>query len=161
MDDKEDTDEEEVLMRLVVEEQRKHNRRIFDDCDVTGEGVIMTSQLKEALRGCAMIPTESWLQEHINAFSENGKITWEKFEKITQQYLKAKKVDADLIEAFRRFDPDITGFVTCAEMRKVLTSLGDALSEDEIQEFLSDADPLKRGNINYTAFTQILINGPQ
>ena len=44
-----------------------------------------------------------------SAFSEPGKIIWEKFEKIVEEYMKAKKVDASLIEAFRRFDPDITG----------------------------------------------------
>ena len=46
-------------------------------------------------------------------------------------------------------------FVTCGEMRKVLTTLGDVLNEDEIKEIQKDADPLKRGNINYW-LTQIL-----
>ena len=66
MDDNESVDEEQELIELVKEEQRKHTRRIFDDYDVTGENCIVTSQLKETMYKCGFLPTESWLQEHIN-----------------------------------------------------------------------------------------------
>ena len=41
-----------------------------------------------------------------------------------------------------------------------MLTMGDVLSEEELDEMLRDADPLERGEVNYENFARNLINGP-
>lgn len=48
----------------------------------------------------------------------------------------------EIIEAFRVFDKERTGFVGIDDVKKVLTKMGDGqLTKDEINEILRDLDP--------------------
>ena len=57
---------------------------------------------------------------------------------------KLKEVDVqdEIIEAFRVFDKERTGYVGIDEVKKVLTKMGDGvLSKDEVNEILRELDP--------------------
>lgn len=53
------------------------------------------------------------------------------------------------MQAFRVFDKDGRGKITTAELRYIITNLGDPLSPDEIEEFLEFADPEGNGEFDY------------
>ncbi|MEG7727201.1 hypothetical protein U2063_15550, partial [Listeria monocytogenes] len=40
--------------------------------------------------------------------------------------------EEDVIRAFKVFDKDNNGYLTCAEFKHILTTLGDKFTEDEV-----------------------------
>jgi len=151
------------FLEKFTEDQQKNFRETFDKYDKDGEGSIAATQLGKVLRECGQVPTEAWLKEHkvLADKEETGKIQWIAFTKILTLIITGnKKDDNHLMEAFRKFDPDVTGYITCEDMRHVLTTIGDVLDAEEVEEFLTDADPLCQGTINYEAMTRTLVDGP-
>ena len=51
--------------------------------------------------------------------------------------------------AFRTFDSDNSGKISAAELKQVMTNLGENLTEDEINEMIQEADRDGDGQINY------------
>jgi Ca2+-binding EF-hand superfamily protein len=74
--------------------------------------------------------------------SESGTIDFEEFVQMMQAKLQEVDVQEEIIEAFRVFDKERTGFVSIDEVKKVLTKMGDGtLTKDEINEILRELDP--------------------
>ena len=63
---------------------------------------------------------------------------------------KVKEGDAEqeLRDAFRVFDKDGSGTISSAELRKVLVSLGEDLTDAELDEMLKLADKNGDGHID-------------
>ena len=55
----------------------------------------------------------------------------------------------ELIKAFKVLDPEGTGTIPASQMRQVLTSFGEKLSDEEAEELIKDADPEGSGQISY------------
>eukprot|EP00955_Chlamydomonas_euryale_P100928 365313-Chlamydomonas_euryale.AAC.29 len=55
--------------------------------------------------------------------------------------IRAMDNEADLKSAWRLFDREGKGYISTAELRHVLGSVGEALSPDELDELIKDADP--------------------
>ena len=79
----------------------------------------------------------------------NGTIDFEEFLKMmaTTMSTDYKK---ELREAFKVFDKDGNGFISAAELRHVMTNLGEKLTDEEVDEMLREADIDGDGQVNYT-----------
>ena len=55
---------------------------------------------------------------------------------------------ADLRDSFKLFDEDGSGFVKRDKLKCLLTTLGEVLSEEEINDFFKRIDMGKDGKIN-------------
>eukprot|EP00290_Baffinella_frigidus_P011411 CAMPEP_0180165614 /NCGR_PEP_ID=MMETSP0986-20121125/31081_1 /TAXON_ID=697907 /ORGANISM="non described non described, Strain CCMP2293" /LENGTH=167 /DNA_ID=CAMNT_0022116637 /DNA_START=17 /DNA_END=521 /DNA_ORIENTATION=- len=64
----------------------------------------------------------------------------------------------DIIEAFRVFDKDGNGTISAAELRHVMTNLGEKLTDEEVDEMIREADVNGDGIIDYKEFTKIILN---
>lgn len=64
---------------------------------------------------------------------------------------KMKDTDSEeeMREAFRVFDKDGNGFISAAELRHVMTNLGEKLTEEEVNEMIKEADIDGDGHVNY------------
>jgi calmodulin len=69
---------------------------------------------------------------------------------------KMKDTDSEeeIREAFKVFDRDNNGFISAAELRHVMTSIGEKLTDDEVDEMIREADQDGDGRIDCTAFSQ-------
>ncbi|XP_059160663.1 myosin, essential light chain, adductor muscle-like [Physella acuta] len=69
---------------------------------------------------------------------------------------------ADFNEAFKTFDREGQGFISAAEMRHVLTCLGEKLKDAEVDEIIQATDTREdlEGNIKYEDFIQKILKGP-
>ena len=63
----------------------------------------------------------------------------------------------EVLAAFRVFDGDGTGFVSADELREVLTSLGEKLTEEEVGELFSEGEIDANGFINYHDLCQAVV----
>ena len=78
-----------------------------------------------------------------------GIIDFPKFLTLMARGIKDTDTVEELIEAFRAFDKDRTGFISAEEYHHVMTNLGDNLTDEEIDEMIREAEPLKDVRINY------------
>ena len=65
--------------------------------------------------------------------------------------------EEELIEAFKVFDRDGNGFISAAELRHVMTNLGEKLTDEEVDEMIREADVDGDGQINYEEFVKMMM----
>jgi len=70
---------------------------------------------------------------------------------LTMMARKMKDTDSEeeIKEAFKVFDKDGNGFISAAELRHVMTNLGEKLTDEEVDEMIREADIDGDGQINY------------
>ena len=54
----------------------------------------------------------------------------------------------EIIESFQAFDTTGSGFVTVSELKVILTTMGEKLSDGEFQELIDECD-VENGSISY------------
>ena len=100
--------------------------------------------------------TEEELQKLIQDVDpEGGTISFDDFIIIMQSKLQEVNVQEEIIEAFRVFDKERTGYVSIDEVKKVLTKMGDGnLTKDEVNEILRQLDPEGTQAFKYEEFVR-------
>ncbi|KAK7483189.1 hypothetical protein BaRGS_00025593 [Batillaria attramentaria] len=70
---------------------------------------------------------------------------------------------ADFKEAFKTFDREGQGFISAAELRHVLTFLGEKLSDEQVSDLLKYTDTREdlEGNVKYEDLIEKVMKGPQ
>lgn len=53
------------------------------------------------------------------------------------------------------FDKDGNGFISAAELRHIMTNLGEKLTDEEVDEMIREADIDGDGQINYEEFVKV------
>lgn len=63
--------------------------------------------------------------------------------------MKDGDAEEEIKEAFRLFDKDGNGFISAAELRHVMTCIGEKLTDEEVDDMLNEADLDGDGMVNY------------
>ena len=82
-------------------------------------------------------------------FSGSGTIDFAEFVTLQREKMKDTDSEEEIVEAFRVFDKDGKGFISTAELRHVMTNLGETLIDEEIDEMLREADIADDDMVNY------------
>ncbi|EPQ03106.1 Calmodulin [Myotis brandtii] len=125
------------------------------DKDGDGTTTITTKELGAVMRSLGQNPTEAELQDMINEVDADGNGTIDFPEFLTMMARKMKDTDRDR-EAFRVFDKDGNGYISAAELRHVMTNLGEKLTDEEVDEMIREADIDGDGQVNYEEFVQMM-----
>ncbi|EDV20673.1 Myosin light polypeptide 6 [Trichoplax sp. H2] len=130
--------------------------------DKKGDGKIDSAQLGDVLRALGMNPTQAEVTKVVKEIDPNGvkRISFEEFLPILQASRQKRDQGSleDFVEGLRVFDKDGNGTINSAELRHVLTSLGEKLSDDDVEQLLSGVDD-SQGMINYEDFVKIIMAG--
>jgi calmodulin len=93
---------------------------------------------------------ESILYESFLTISTgNGTIDFPEFLTMMARKMKDTDSEEEIREAFRVFDKDGNGFISAAELRHVMTNLGEKLTDEEVDEMIREADIDGDGQVNY------------
>ncbi|CAG8675201.1 14508_t:CDS:2, partial [Funneliformis caledonium] len=131
--------------------------RDFKLFDKEGNDTIPSEKLGDLLRALGQNPTNAEVEEL--AKGEGSKISFDNFLKILLRPdgFAAAGTYEEFVEGFQVFDKDRTGYITAGDLKYVLTSLGEKLSEDDVDELLKTyAD--KDGKIKYEDFIKGILS---
>lgn len=132
----------------------------FNLFDSRGDGKIQLNQVGECLRALGQNPTESDVLKCTHQLKADERISFEVFLPIYQAISKSRSSDTadDFIEGLRHFDKDASGFISSAELRHLLTTLGEKLTDDEVEQLLTNQED-SQGNVNYEEFVRMVMGG--
>jgi calmodulin len=110
--------------------------------DRDGNGEITRKELGLVMRSVGDNPSEAQLLELITEVDTDGSgtIDFSEFLQIVARRKRSDDGEAELREAFRIFDEDNNGFISADELRRVLTSFGERLEDEEVEQMLREAD---------------------
>ncbi|KAJ1819246.1 myosin II light chain [Coemansia sp. S610] len=144
-------------------EQLNEFKEAFGLFDRTGGGKIPQSSLGTLLRALGQNPTEAEVSDLMGPDDElnDAGISFDEFVKLAMRpggFSSANSESSfnEFVQAFQVFDREGNGFISAGELRYVLTSLGEALTDAEVDELLKGFPMDKHGNINYEQFVRTL-----
>jgi len=139
-----------------VEVQEQEYRLLFDYFDNDHSGFIEIKELGNLMRALGHNPTDQDLADLINKVDVNNdkKIDFKEFKTLMNER-KADSTDItdiEIIEAFRTFDKEGNGFLSRNDLKHIMTSLGEPISDKDADEILNVAEVDGDGQINYVDF---------
>lgn len=143
------------LTLFIIEFQEAFN--LFDN---RGDGKIQQNQIGECLRALGQNPTEADVKKFTQQLTPDQRISFEVFLPIYQAISKTRTADTaeDFTEGLRHFDKDASGFISSAELRHLLSTLGEKLMDDEVEQLLAGSED-SQGNVNYEEFVRMVMSG--
>ena len=85
----------------------------------------------------------------------NHAIEFSEFLALMSRQLKCNDSEQELLEAFKVFDKNGDGLISAAELKHVLTSIGEKLTDAEVDEMLREVSD-GSGEINIKQFAALL-----
>ncbi|XP_013778353.1 myosin, essential light chain-like [Limulus polyphemus] len=149
------------LKPVEIEKARDH----FEIYDFEGQGKIDCKDLGDLLRSLDTRPTIATITKNGGTKKKGEKmLTFDEFLPIYSQVRKEKEqgTHADFMEGLKVYDKSENGTMLAAELAHVLLSLGERLSDPEVDEIVKccagteDED----GFIKYEPFVKAVMAGP-
>ena len=107
------------------------------------------------MKSCGHKLSDEDLKEHIanlEAGQDGDKEVFfkqEEFLKVMDKLMKEADTEEELVEAFKVFDRNGTGFISAAELRHVMTNINEDFNDEEPEEMIKEADLDNDGQLNY------------
>ena len=142
------------------EEQINEFKEAFSLFDKDGDGTITTLELGTVMRSLGQNPTDAELQDMINEVDVdgNGTIDFKEFLSMMAKKFKDTDSEEEIRQAFQVFDKDGNGTISAKELKAVMESLGEKLSDKEVDAMIQEADLDGDGCINYQEFVNMMLS---
>ena len=133
-------------------------KEVFAVFDKDHNGSVSLNDLRLVMNQLGRFPTEPELYDMIREVNKNGSgsIEFNDFLGLMNSVSKKQGSENDLQDAFNVFDADADGRIGVNDLKKVIQSLGESLSEAEISDLFQVADHDKDGFINFKEFSQLM-----
>lgn len=142
----------------LTEEQKADIKEAFDLFDPNSTGTIDPKELKVAMRALGFEPKKEEIKKMVAEIDkdESGKIRFEEFLHLMTIKMAEKDVKEEILKAFKLFDDDNTGKISFANLKRVAETLGENLTDEELQEMIEEADRDGDNEINQEEFFRIM-----
>jgi len=85
--------------------------------------------------------------------SNDGRTTdFPTFLKIISKKLQDNGTEDEMRQDFKTFDYDETGYISTTKLRDIMTTMGQKLTRDEVNDMICESNPDDDGKINYDEF---------
>lgn len=130
--------------------------------DYSKSGKISTRDIGPVVRSIGLKPSEAEVQDIMADVQQmGGEVDLSTLVQLIGQKVTNPPSESpeSLREMFRMYDKDGRGVITVKEMRHLLTSVGEKLSDEEADELLKMTGCVKGDNVEYDKFIQIVLRG--
>ena len=144
-----------TLADQLTEKQIAEFREAFTLFDKDADGFITTEELGNVMRSLGQNPTEAQLEDMISELDVdgNGSLDFPEFLTMLNRRTRTNEdIEEKLVEAFKVFDVDGSGFIQSADLRVIKARLGEILSDEEIDQMIRSADVDGDGQLNLEEF---------
>ncbi|OPJ76413.1 calmodulin, striated muscle [Patagioenas fasciata monilis] len=146
------------MAERLSEEKIAEFKEAFSLFDRDGDGRITTKELGTVMRSLGQNPTEAELQDMAVEVDTDGSgtIDFPEFLLLMARKMRDTDSEEEMREAFRVFDKDGNGYISAAELRHIMTNLGEKLTDEEVDEMIREADFNDDGQVNYEEFVRMM-----
>jgi calmodulin len=125
--------------------------------DYTGSGHVTKEKLGSVMRALGQNPTEEELVTMIAGVDEskNGMIEESEFLNLVGRKVMESSGGNLVLEAFSTFDMTRDGILTFDEIRSMMLSIGEKITDEEIGDML-EAAGCDRDGISYKKFKEVM-----
>ena len=143
----------------ITDQQRKDFQDIFDQFDKDKDGKISAKELENAMVSMGQNPTNEEIKEMMEEadLNKDGKIDFEEFLSLMTRNSPETQTEDEVINAFRVFDKEGNGLIFSAELKHIMMTIGDKMTEEEADEMVNEADIDEDGMINYEEFVRMMM----
>ncbi|KAL8601458.1 hypothetical protein ACOMHN_000400 [Nucella lapillus] len=144
----------------ITEKQYTDANNTFQLFDKKGNGLVSTKELPNVFKSLGLHVDGENLKDWADEVDEEaqGCISWNQFKPMFEMQLKEESDERELREAFRVLDKGNKGVIPVEDLRWLLKSLGDDLTEDEIEDMISETDTDCSGTVDYDEFRHLMNN---
>ena len=139
----------------VPEEKLAEYKDAFDMFDKDHSGEISVKELAGLFRALGHNMTDSEIKDLIDSVDTDGsgEVSFDEFVTLLLKVESSNESEEDeVIKAFKVFDRDGNGSLSCAEFKHILLVLGNRFTEEEVNEIFKEADLDGDGKIDYQEF---------
>lgn len=153
-----DEQHETKSARKLTQQQIREAKDAFDLFDTTGTGFIEQKELKIALMTLGFNASKEEIRSIVSELDSNNTTTldFNDFLQVVYALLPTRNARSELEEAFQLFDVDGTGKISFKNLKEVVSSMGEQLTEQEIIEIIAEADKTGDGEISLEEFIDLI-----
>lgn len=147
-------------MTDLTEEQIIEFKDAFCLFDQEGDGKVGKAQVPDILRSVGLNPMKhdvDKVKESLKS-SKNKRVAFEEFLSLYVPLAKKQTgSEEEFVQALRHFDRELNGRISAAELRRMLTGLGDKLTEEQADVIVGLHE--KKGLVDYEKLVQEVLSG--
>jgi len=135
-------------------EQLAEFREAFSVFDKDGDGTISEKELGTVMRALGLNPTEEELTQMVQEVDTdgNGEVDFDEFCSMMIRRMEDEDGDEEILEAFQVIDRDGDGFISEADLKDLMTNLGEKVTEEELKDMIREVDLDNDGQVSFAEF---------
>ncbi|CAN6327789.1 unnamed protein product [Urochloa humidicola] len=149
------------MAQKLTPEQADECKEIFALFDADEDGRIAAGEVVEALRSLGQNVDEAeasrFLEEAGVPAGAGASVDLAAFLAVAARKAGARQSAERLAECFDVFDDARSGSIPAEQLRQVMVSHGDRLTEEEADAMLQEADPRGEGRVEYKEYVKVLL----
>ncbi|XP_064485199.1 calmodulin-like [Ornithodoros turicata] len=140
------------------EEELNKVRETFAKFDTEKKGTVSFVDVGEILRTAGRFIVDKRFKTRLKEMQPDDNERQVQFTELIEMITTHTRAvePNDLRDAFRVFDRDGHGFITSAELRHIVTTLGERMTDEEADQLIRDADTNNEGHIDYEELIKLL-----
>jgi len=136
-------------------------KECFNVMDQNKDGIIDKSDLKDLYAQLGQVPNDSALDKMLG--EADGPLNFATFLTLFGDRLTGTDPEATIVGAFEIFDREKTGYITEADLLKILQNkrYGEPFTDKELDAMHKGKPPIEGGKVDYKAFAHVITTGAQ
>ncbi|BAM41544.1 centrin [Theileria orientalis strain Shintoku] len=144
--------------RELTEDQKSEVKEAFDLFDTAGSGRIDAKELKVVMKALGFDPTKEDIRSLMNMADKDGSgtISYEDYFSLMSTKLLERDPLEEMTKAFQLFADPSTGTINFESLKGVAEELGEIITDEEINQMITEADRDGDGVINESEFIRVM-----